>query len=109
MPIRRLAIIGVLLLVAGYGLIKAWPLLSGPDIRISTPGKNAALPDGFLSLSGTAVHTQTLLLDGAPLLIDESGHFQTDLVLPHGNAILTLTATDRFGRSTSEQRTVSVQ
>jgi hypothetical protein len=98
----------LLLLLLIYGVIKAFPLLSGPAIRIENPVAYSAHPDGLVHIEGVAKHTETLTLDGGPLLIDESGHFATSLVLPHGGAILSLTATDRFGRSRLERRYVFV-
>ena len=93
----------VLALVAVYGLIKAIPLISGPRVAISTLSTDA---NGLTKLSGTASHTETLALDGGTLLIDGTGAFSKTLTLPRGSVILTLTATDRFGRSRTSQRTV---
>jgi len=93
----------LLLLVVGYGFLKAIPLISGPRIDIATLSTN---PDGLTTLSGTAVHTETLSLNGGTLLIDGNGAFSKTLTLPRGSAILTLTATDRFGRSRTTERAV---
>ncbi len=98
----------VLALLLIYGLTRAWPLLTGPSITLSSPTEGASVPDGFVTVAGTAHHTETLTLDGGPLLIDEQGAFSTSLLLPHGSAILSLTATDRFGRSATKRRAVFV-
>jgi hypothetical protein len=58
--------------------------------------------------SGADVYDPEWKLDGSPLLIDEKGHFSTELVLPVGGAILSLTATDRFGKTESVRRTIFV-
>ncbi len=105
--IRTLAGVTLTILVI-YGGIKAAPLLLGPDIRVDTPEEGQAAPDGFATISGTAVHTQELTLNGAPFLIDEKGRFATTILVPPGGAILTLSATDRFGRESSVTRTVFV-
>jgi len=99
--------IGLLLLIVvlGYGAVKALPLIKGPHIAISELSTNA---DGLTVLSGTAFHTEKLTMDGGTLLIDSDGKFSTNLMLPRGGAILRLTATDRFGRSrTLERATVT--
>lgn len=93
----------LLSLVLVYGLFKALPLIRGPYIVVSSLSTNA---DGLTTLTGTAVHTDTLSFDGGILLIDGTGHFSTSLMLPRGGVILTLTATDRFGRSRTLERTV---
>ena len=95
----------ILLLVAGYGVTKAWPLLTGPSVRLDPEVIDET---GTLTLSGRALRTETLLFNGAILLIDEQGHFSRELTLPSGGAILSLTATDRFGRTDHETRTVLV-
>ncbi len=105
--VRTLAAV-TLTLLAGYGVIKAVPLLLGPRITIDSPINHQVSPDGFTTISGTAIHTQEMTLNGAPFLIDEKGRFQTTLVLPKGGAILTLSATDRFGRRVSVERSVFV-
>ena len=99
----RLISVVLLTLVLGYGLIKAIPLIRGPYIDIS---RLSTAPDGLTTLTGTAVHTETLTMDGGTLLIDGEGRFRTGLMLPRGGAILKLTATDRFGRSRTLERTV---
>ncbi len=91
-----------------YGLVKAYPLLSGPAIHLDSPAAYATLPDGFVTVSGTALRTETLTLNSGVLLIDENGRFSTSLTLPSGDAILSLTARDRFGRAVSESRVVHI-
>ncbi len=103
MSLSRSISLILLLLVLGYGAIKAAPLLQGPRISVSELSTD---PEGLTSISGTAVHTETLTLDGGTLLIDREGRFQTKLMLPRGGAILTMTATDRFGRSRTLRETV---
>ena len=107
MSVRILTAI-VLFIVVLYGLHEAWPLISGPQLSISSPQKGENFDTNFIKISGTAVHTKGVTLDGGPLLTDQNGHFETTLTLPHGGAILTLSATDRFGRTVEEQRTVYV-
>jgi len=105
--LRTITAIALVLLV-GYGVLKAFPLLSGPHITITSPADGQSFGDGFVKISGTALRTENLALNDAPLLIDEKGHFSTTLVLPHGGAILSLTATDRFGKTKQLKRTIFV-
>ncbi len=107
MPLRTTAVV-VLLILIGYGGFKAWPLLSGPSLSISSPAPYASLPDGYLTIAGTAKHTESLIINDGQVFIDQEGRFSKTLLMPAGGAILTLTATDRFGRSTTERRSVFI-
>ncbi|MBU2104063.1 hypothetical protein KKD81_01850 [Patescibacteria group bacterium] len=106
--LTRSVIAIALLALLGYGATRAWPLVAGPSLSLTSPTEQTVVSDGHLAIIGRAHHTETLWLNGAPLLIDQSGNFSTSLVLPQGNAILSLTATDRFGHEITERRTVFV-
>jgi hypothetical protein len=108
MWLRSITLI-VLVALLGYGAIEARPLVMGPSIQLDSPKEGAVSTDGNLTIAGTAYRTKTLILDGAPLLIDQAGHFSRMLTLPSGGAILSLTATDRFGRHATETRNVVVK
>ena len=99
-----------MLVIAVYGGFKAWPLISGPHIQyVSTIQSNDTNSGpAFTTISGKAIHTETLTMDGATLLIDQEGNFSKTLTLPRGSAILTLTATDRFGRSRSAEESLVI-
>jgi hypothetical protein len=104
----RAIIVIVLVLLVGYGAKEALPLLSGPQVSLTSPKNGESFYNGFISISGVATHTTGVTLDGGPLVTDENGHFSTLLTLPRGGAILTITATDRFGRTTIVHRAVAV-
>jgi len=98
----------ILFIFVGYGLVKAWPLIEGPSLFIAFPQNGVAVQDGILTISGKAVRAAQLTIDGAPILHEEDGSFSTTLTLPHGGSLLTLVATDRFGKQVSATRTVFV-
>lgn len=104
----RIATLIALLLLASYGVVKGLPVVLGPEITLSSPTDGQAFEGGLVLVEGVAKRTENLSLNEAVLLIDASGHFSTTLVLPQGGAILSLTATDRFGKSTSLRRTIFV-
>jgi hypothetical protein len=106
--LSRAAALIVLAILAGYGVIKALPMLSGPSLSIESPAPYVSLPDGYLRIAGTAEHTESLTVNGGQVLIDQEGRFDRLILLPPGGAILTFTARDRFGRSTTEERTVFI-
>ena len=98
----------VLTIFVGYGLVEAWPLLSGPSLFIDSPTNNAPFPSGIVSVRGKAVRAASLTLNGAPILRDQDGGFSSTLTFPRGGSILTFVATDRFGRTVTVTRTIFV-
>lgn len=102
----RFLVFAILALLAGYGAMKAYPLIRGPEISINSPAAYASFSGGLVSISGRALHTETLYLNEAPLLIDEEGAFSEEFLLPKGGAVLTFTAIDRFGRKETKTRVV---
>ncbi len=95
-------------LVAGYGLIEAWPLLAGPSLTLTSPENYAVSDDGVVTVSGTAKRTSSIVLNGTPLLPDQEGAFLKTLAFAKGASILTFVATDRFGRTITHTRTIFV-
>lgn len=104
----RIAVGGLLLLLLGYGAVKALPLLAGPSLSIAVPSDYTTFPEGFIKVSGVAHNTEAVFLNGGPVLIDPEGRFDKELWLPSGGSILTFIARDRFGRTVQEQRTVYI-
>lgn len=105
----RIAIPVALLLIIGYGLTRAFPLYEGPSITLITPVAGDISTTGTVLVSGRAFRVQNLTLNGVPLIPDEKGSFSEELALPDGPVILSLRATDRFGRTITLERMVTVE
>lgn len=104
----KYVISAVLVLLAAYGLIEAWPLLAGPSLSIESPVENGTYASGTVAIIGRAARAADLTLDGAPLLHDQDGNFSSSLTFPRGSSILTFEAKDRFGRTVSAVRSIFV-
>ena len=104
----RYLLAALLILLLGYGFLKAEPLLFGPTLAVAEPKNGASVPGGIVSVSGRSLRAAALTLDGAPLLPEADGRFFATLSLPQGGSILTLVATDRFGRSVTRTRSIYV-
>lgn len=107
MLVRFLTFVALVAL-GGYGLVEAYPLLAGPGLAIDSPREGTTATDGEITIRGVALRAEALTLDGESLLMHKDGSFETALTPASGSAILSLTATDRFGRSVTERRTVFV-
>lgn len=109
MSLFRSLLVIVLVMVAGYAVMEALPVISGPQLALSTPLEGTTAPNGFVRVAGHIQRVVTLTLDGAPLLSNTDGSFSRVLVLPRGISMFTLTAADRFGHTVTDTRTIFVQ
>ena len=100
--------LAVFLILAGYGLREAWPLLAGPALSIESPVNNESSENGIVTIAGKAARAAELTLNDAPVLRKEDGSFSTILTFPRGGSILTFKATDRFGKTVASTRTIFV-
>lgn len=104
----RYLIGAVLFILVGYGLIEAWPLITGPRLYITSPLDNASFTDGIVNVQGKVKNATTVTINGATQLQDQEGNFSSTLTFPRGGSILTFTATDRFGRTVTATRSIFV-
>lgn len=104
---RRVAIIVIILVVLGYGLFEARRILEGPQITIIYPQNGSATSTNTLVISGEAQNVAFLTINDAPAYADEEGYFTQVLSPPLGYTVVTVAATDRFGRRAS--KTVALQ
>ncbi len=103
----RYALIVVLVLLVGYGAMEARPIVLGPTLTLINP-QSGGLATSTITVSGRVSRAVALSVNGAPVLPNEDGTWSDVLTLPTGSGILTVTATDRFGRSITKTRTVFV-
>ncbi len=104
----RLVLAALLVAVLLYGGMEAAPLIAGPHIKLSSPTRDTHILDGVVSITGRAKRAESLELNGGPLLIEENGNFAKEITLPKGGAVISLVATDRFGRTDSVRQAVFV-
>jgi hypothetical protein len=97
----------LLVVLIGYGAFEARKLWEGPRITIESPLDGSATSTSAIVVSGEAENISFLTINDAPAFTDESGHFTQVLSPPLGYTVVTVAATDRFGRRAS--KTVSLQ
>lgn len=89
----------VALVIAGYALYQTKNLLRGPLLEVTTEtGKLAVSP--LINLRGRTERIDYLTIDNQPIFTNELGEFSQKLLLAPGYNIITIIASDRFGRST---------
>lgn len=96
------------LLLSGYGLFEARKLIDGPDITILSPLDGAATSSVAVTITGTAENISFLTINDAPSYTDEHGVFVYRFSPPAGYTVITVAATDRFGRRAHKQVSITV-
>lgn len=98
----------VILLILGYGLFEARRLIEGPTISIDSPAPGSATSSVAVTVTGKAQNISFLTINDAPAYTDESGKFVYRFTPPAGYTVVTIAATDRFGRKASRSVEFSV-
>lgn len=105
---RRLLVGLLILLLVGYGLFEARKLIEGPEISIAFPTNGSATSSTAVVVSGMAQNIAFLTINDAPAYTDEFGTFVYRFSPPAGYTVITVAATDRFGRSATKSVTINV-
>jgi hypothetical protein len=101
--LRPFGILLIVLVIVVYVQFQARNLLQGPTIVLtSEPG--ALIHEKTVTIAGNAKNIVELRLNGKVIHTNEIGDFSELVVLPQGYNIVTVTASDRFGRTTSLTR-----
>jgi hypothetical protein len=94
--ISLLIILGILALVS-YVTFQARFLIEGPSVTLLDEPNNVQ-NDKIIHLKGRAFNITKITLDGQQIFTDKSGYFDEALMLENGYTIVTIAATDRYGR-----------
>ena len=105
---KRVLIVFIVLVVISYGLFEARKLLEGPEITILSPADGSATSSAAVTVMGTAQNISFLTINDAPSYTDEAGKFVYRLSPPAGYTVVTVAATDRFGRRASKSISFNV-
>lgn len=100
-------LVAILLLSAiGYGIFRAYPLLTGPKIAITNLKDGDTVASTTFQVSGVVTRAKEITLQGKPITIDDHGKFTETLVATRPYTILVLVATDKYGAT--EEKTLRV-
>ena len=96
--LTRFVIIGFFLVVIAYAYYEGRGLLYGPSIEISNRVMEVSEPT--ISIEGSAERIASLRMNGKSIPVTEDGTFSELYVLTPGYNRITLSASDRYGKST---------
>ena len=98
----QIALAGIVLtLLVGYGLFQARDLIEGPSVTIQKPTDGALLRSSLVQVTGSVENITSIELNDRTIYVNEHGTFTEPVVLAQGYNVVTIEATDRFGRTTT--------
>ena len=102
---RTLAILTIAVVatvIIGYSYHASHGIITGPTITITSPGASeTSFSSSTVTIKGVAARTQSISLNGRPILIDEAGNFLETVILSPGYNVETLQGIDKFGHATT--------
>jgi len=101
--IRLILILSLMALFLWYVIFQARLLLAGPSITLNEE-PHVVHKERTISIEGNVQNVVSITLSGRPNFVDEAGSFDELLVLEPGYTIMTLRATDRYGHTTTLER-----
>lgn len=81
-----------------YAFSRTINFLRGPSVIIDRPADNEYISNANTVIEGRANYVSLLTLNGREIFTDEKGNFRERLPLLAGYNIITVRATDKFGR-----------
>lgn len=105
---NRVLMLTLFIMLVGYGLFEARRIIAGPTIVITSPKNGSATSTQALVITGIAHNISFLTIDDKPAYTDGAGNFSLTLSPPTGYTVVTVAATDRFGRSNRKSVFINV-
>ena len=85
-------------IVVGYSYFALEGYVRGPRLELAGPENGISTTTARITITGRAVHVNTLTINGATTSPDLAGNFSESLLLAPGYNIMRVDAQDRYGR-----------
>ncbi len=89
------------ILTLGYIIWQLWSINRTPVLKVNEPQNNAVIPGSVVNVSGQTDPGADVSVNGQNIFVDGKGGFQTQAALSPGPEEITITASNRFGKSVS--------
>ena len=90
------------LIIASYGAWRSLDYARGPAITIFQPVNGSAMSSSTMDIIGRADRINSLTINGQAISLDEQGNFKETVIVFPGVNMITLSASDQFGRATEK-------
>src|SRR3989344_9479761 len=92
----------ILLILLGYTTYETQRIAFGPRINMTSPVNGSLVSDPLVNISGIAKNINDISLNGRKIFLDEKGNFSENMLLSYGYNVITLEASDKFGKKTKK-------
>lgn len=100
-------VIGLILLVSGaYVALQVRGLSAPPELILTSPSADSVSEKANIKVAGIADDEASVLVNGEPVVIDETGQFSVTIYLIEGQNIVDVRAINSFSKETVINRTV---
>lgn len=100
--------VGFILIILGYLFFQYREAILPPSLSVSSPASGSKTTQN-ITVTGNADSNATVTVNGEPVTISPNGSFSKEIVLFPGNATISVKATNRFGKSSTVQKSINVQ
>jgi cytoskeletal protein RodZ len=90
-----------IILTLGYIIWQLWSINKTPSLVVSEPQNNAVISGSATNVSGQTDPGTDVSVNGQSIFVDSKGGFKTQAALSPGPEEITITASNRFGKSVS--------
>lgn len=98
----------VLLAVFAYLGFQYRAMFTSPALSISSPKQNAQIK-GDVTVMGKTDPSATVIINNESVTLNKQGEFTKSITLFPGKSLITVKATNRFGRETKTERNIDVE
>ena len=102
-------IVIVVLGVFGYLIFQYINFISPPELNVDVPTMGQTVNTKNLTVSGKTDPEATVVVNNQPILLDENGHFSTEIEVFDGTKEVTVIAKSRSGKETAITRKIEVE
>jgi hypothetical protein len=99
----------LVVLFGGYLFYQTYDWILGPELIVSSPTDGQTFAESAVHISGNAIRTHELTVNGIKIYADQSGNFSEELLLAPGIHTLEIIATNRLGKEQRVARQIVVK
>jgi hypothetical protein len=96
-------LIALFVVLTAYSLYQARALLIGPRVWVTNLKDGEVVNTPLVVVEGQSRNIAWISLNGRQIFTDENGNWSEKLIVSEGTSIMTVEASDRFGRKTKKR------